>query len=499
MTGVFDEFLEYYKEIKKYEETGNIISWELHTESPEKAVDNLVELQSFYGSKSFEMSISERMGNYLNSLSSDDEMRSMPEEWQLSVKKLKEEYEENKNIPPDFYSEYSKTVAKAENVWQNAKRNNDFASFKPYLEKIVDSLKKMCSYRKPDMNPYDLLLNDNEKGMERQQIDKIFNQIKEELIPLVKKITDKKQPDREKFAGYFDVNKQKELSRFLLEYIGFDMSRGIMAESEHPFTSGITRDDVRLTNHYDENDIIKGIFSIIHEGGHGIFEQNTDVKYAETPLSGCNYMGLHESQSRFFENILGRNINFWKPIYYKIRELFPQYENIRLEEFYREINHVENGLIRIDSDEVTYCFHIIIRYEIERELFEGNIQVSDIGQLWNKKMKEYLGVVPPDDAKGILQDSHWSSGAFGYFPSYLLGSVYDGMLYEKIDEELGGIDHILSEGNIKDITKWLNEKIHRNGTSVMPGRLIEDICGKEITAAPLIKYFKKKYGSLYEL
>ncbi len=496
---ILDEFKDYYRELKNYEEAAELISWELHTEASERAVEHLVDLQSFYGGKAFEMSTSDKMGEYLDKLSVREEYDSLPKEWQLSVDRLKEEYDENKNIPVDFYTEYMKTVAKAEDVWQNAKRDNDYESFKPYLEKIVDSIKKMCNYRKPDKNPYDLLLNDFEKGMEREQIDKVFNELKEELIPLVKKITEKKQPDKSRFMGDFDINKQKELSEFLLNYIGFDMKAGIMAESEHPFTTGLNSNDVRLTNHYYRENIINPVFSIIHEGGHGIFMQNVDGKYMDTPLSDCHYMGLHESQSRFMENILGRNINFWKPIYYKLKELFPQYENIPIEDFYREINHVENSLIRIDADEVTYCFHIIVRYEIERDLFDGKIDISDIPEAWNNKMKEYLGVEPPDMSSGLLQDSHWSGGAFGYFPSYLLGSIYDGMLLERIEKELGDIDKILSEGRVKEITKWLNTHIHKNGTAVVPKELIEELCGKEITAKPLINYFKKKYSSLYEL
>lgn len=494
---IFEEFVQYYGEIKKYQDTENIISWELHTEAPEKAVDSLVDLQSFYSSKAFEMSTSDKMGEYLNKLSQKDNQDGIPDQWLKSIKKLTEDYKENKNIPVEFYSEYSKTVAKSEDVWQNAKRNNDYNSFKPYLEKIVNMTKEMCKYRNPDKNPYDLLLNDYEKGMESKEIDEIFDTIKRELIPFVKSITLKPQPDTTKFFGEFDINKQKELSKFLLEYIGFNMAGGVMAESEHPFTTGINMNDVRLTNHYDRENIISPIFSIIHEGGHGIFEQNVDSKYMDTPLFSCEYMGLHESQSRFFENILGRNINFWKPIYYKIKELFPQYENIRLEDFYREINHVKNGLIRIDSDEVTYCFHIIIRYEIEKSLLNGDIQVDDLPRVWNEKMEEYLGITPKTDADGILQDSHWSAGLFGYFPSYLLGSVYDGMLYDKIKEELGDVDKLLSEGNIKEITKWLNENIHKNGTSVVPKELIESVCGKKISAEPLLNYFKEKYSEIY--
>lgn len=496
---IFEEFLEFYGEIKSYEQTEGIISWELHTAAPPKAVDRLVELQSMYSGKAFELSTSDRMGHYLSRLLEPEEYDALPEEWQFSVKWLKEEYEENKNVPADFFREYSKTVAKAEDVWQNAKKNNDYDSFRPYLEKITDSLKTMCRYRKPEKNAYDLLLNDYEKGMERGEIDGIFDEIKAELIPYVKKLTGQKQPDRSRFYGSYDIEKQRELSKFLLQYIGFDMDGGMLAESEHPFTSGITQDDVRITNHYDERDIINPVFSIIHEGGHGIFEQNVDDRYADTPLSSCRYMGLHESQSRFFENILGRNINFWKPIYYKVRELFPEYQDIPLEEFYREINHVENGLIRIDSDEVTYCFHIIMRYEIERDLFDGKLSVSDIPEAWNKKMQEYLGVTPTDDASGLLQDSHWSGGSFGYFPSYLLGSVYDGMLYEKVQEELGDIDELLSRGEIRKITTWLNENIHKNGTAAVPKELIESVCGKKISAKPLLKYFKEKYNNIYGL
>lgn len=496
---LMEEFLTFYDEIKKHQRVEELISWELHTEAPEKGVENLVELQAFFGTKAFEMLISEKMNKYLTNLLKEEEFNELEEHWKISLKKLKKDYDNNKNIPVDFYTDYKKTIANSEDVWKKSKQNNDYNMFKPYLEKIINMTKEMCKYKDSNKHPYDLLLDEYEKSMERDQIDEIFDEIKKEVIPLIKDISSKKQSTSDKFLGKFDINKQKELSKFLLEYIGFKIEAGVMSESEHPFTTSLSPSDVRLTNHYDENNIINPIFSIIHEGGHGIFEQNVDIKYSETPISNCEYMGLHESQSRFYENILGRNINFWKPIYYKLKELFPEYQEIKLEEFYKEINRVENGLIRIDSDEVTYCLHIIIRYEIEKELFEEKIKVEDLREVWNEKVKEYLGVDVESDAKGILQDSHWSGGSFGYFPSYLLGSVYDGMLYEKIEEELGSIDEILSNGNINDITKWLNENIHKNATTIVPKELIEELCGKKISAKPLINYFKKKYSKIYNL
>ena len=210
-------------------------------------------------------------------------------------------------------------------------------------------------------------------------------------------------------------------------------------------------------------------------------------------------MGIHESQSRFYENILGRNKNFWLPIYEKLGALLPQFQAISLEEFYQEINHVRNSFIRVDADEVTYCLHIIIRYEMEKAIFRDNVSVDELPAMWNNKMEEYLHITPRNDAEGILQDSHWSGGSFGYFPSYLLGSIYDGMFLEKIEEELGDIDTILAEGRILEITKWLNENIHVYGTTRTPKQVIAEVCGKELSAKPLMKYFTKKYTQIYNL
>ena len=258
-----------------------------------------------------------------------------------------------------------------------------------------------------------------------------------------------------------------------------------------------TSKDVRVTNHYFENEAINSMFSAIHEGGHAIFEQNVNPDYDGTVAGSCCYMGVHESQSRFYENILGRNKNFWVPIYDKIQDLLPVYKNISLDEFYKEINHVRNSFIRTDADEVTYCLHIIIRYEIEKAIFRDGVKAAELPKLWNEKMQEYLGITPENDAEGILQDMHWSDGSFGYFPTYLLGSIYDGMFLEEIEQEMGDIDKILSEGRIKEITKWLNDKIHKYGSTRTPAEVIENVCHKEISAEPLLKYFKDKYAAVY--
>ena len=255
--------------------------------------------------------------------------------------------------------------------------------------------------------------------------------------------------------------------------------------------------DVRITNHYHVNEPLFAIFSAIHEGGHAIFEQNVAPKYADTVAENINYMGLHESQSRFYENILGRNINFWKPIWPKVLEIVPEFKQVTLEEFVREINHIANTYIRTEADELTYCLHVILRYEIERAIFIDGAKVEELPKMWNEKMEELLHITPRDDAEGILQDMHWSDGSFGYFPSYLLGSIYDGMFLEAIERELGSVDEILASGEIKKITKWLNENIHQYGSTRISSEVLEKVCGTELSAKPLIKYFKEKYSKIY--
>lgn len=476
-----------------------LLDWDLKTETPKYGVDAVVSSLTALSTKQFELSISPRMEELVYALNEEAEYGQLDEVWKKAVRRMKKDFDENKRIPVDFYSSFVENRAKAEAVWQEAKPNNDFASFAPYLEKNIANAIQLEKYVHPEMEPYASMLDTYEKGMDEATIDRIFDELKAELIPFVKEILSKPEPDDTKFHGSFDINKQKELSRFLLEYIGFNFDRGGMGESEHPFTTGTHRNDVRLTNHYMENDILSGIFSIIHEGGHGLFMQGPDEQYDLTPFADCGYMGLHESQSRIWENILGRNINFWKPIYPKVQELFPEYKNISLEEFYTEINHIRNGFIRCDSDEVTYCFHIILRYELEKELMSGRLAVKDLPAAWNAKMQEYLGITPDTDTVGVLQDTHWAGGMFGYFPSYLLGSVYDGMFLETIEAELGDINTLLAEGRAKEITAWLHEKIHRFGGYREPKEVLMAVCGKEADAKPLVKYFKEKYTEIYGL
>ncbi len=495
----YEELINKQKEMYPYTVATNLVFWDMQTLTPKLAMDNMVEATTALATKKFKMSISPEYGKLIDEVI-EEEFDSLDELKKECVRRLKKDYDEYKMVPVDFFEKYQETLAKAQDIWVTAKKTNDYNLFKPYLENLVEMKKQLIKFRKPDCKDiYDAMLDDYEEGMHKEIIDKIFAEIKEELIPFVKDILSKPAFDESKFKGNYSKHKQEEISRMLLEYMGFDFKHGAIAESEHPFTMSVSHGDARITNHYYEDDIINPMYSIIHEGGHGIFEQNIDEKYYYTPMENINFLGLHESQSRFYENILGRNINFWKPIYSKIQDAFDDYKDITLEEFYRQINNVKQNLIRIDSDEVTYCFHIILRYEIEKELFAGNITVDELPKIWADKMEEYIGIRPKDDTTGVLQDSHWSGGSFGYFPSYLLGSIYDGMFIDAINEKLGDIDEILAAGDIKKITKFLNENIHQYGSFYKPNEVIKNVCQKELSAKPLIKYFKDKYSKIYDL
>ena len=487
----------YLENMQQYNQAVTLLYWDLHTLVPKKGFAGHSAALSKFSTKLFELSKSPKLEEILTDLSQSETLEGLDEKWKFIVTRMKRDMDENKRIPTDFYESFVKEQTESGRAWEDAKEASDFSIFAPHLEKIIQMTKEKAGYTDPDKDVYDALLDDYEEGMDADTIDRLFEELKQELIPLVKKILAAKQPDDSIVKGNYDIDAQKKVQDLLLKYIGFDFEAGAVGESAHPFTLNFSSKDVRVTNHYREHECIGAMFSAIHEGGHAIFEQNVNPSFDGTVAGSCTNMGIHESQSRFYENILGRNKNFWIPIYGQIQELLPDLKKVSLDDFYRAINHVRNSMIRIDADEVTYCFHIILRYEMERAIFRDNVPVEELPKLWNEKMQEYLQIMPSDDAEGILQDMHWSDGSFGYFPSYLLGSIYDGMYLETIREELGDPDEILANGEIKKITRWLNENIHQYGNTRLPREVLEKVCKKEVTAQPLIRYFKEKYADVY--
>lgn len=499
MSETLDKLKEYLKINENYSVATSLLYWDMETAMAKDGFESESNALSFFSTEAFRRGTSEELYGYLTALSEPSEFEKLDDVWKFIVKTMKKNADEDRRVPVDFFNEFIKAQSESGRAWQEAKKASDFSIFAPHLQKMIDMTRKITEYKFPGENVYDKLLDQYEKGMDSKTFDRVFEELKEGLLPLLKKIIAAKAPDDSKFKKTYDTEGEKKAEKLLLNYIGFSFDKGSTGETEHPFTLNLSRNDVRVSNHFRTDNAIDPMFSAIHEGGHAIFEQNVNPDFDGTVAGSCNYMGVHESQSRFYENILGRNINFWSPIYPKIQECIPELKDISLDEFYHEINHVRNSFIRTAADEVTYCLHIILRYEIEREIFNNNYPVEKLPKLWNQKMEEYLGIVPENDSVGILQDMHWSDGSFGYFPSYLLGSIYDGMFLEKITEELGDIDTILKEGRILEITKWLNEKIHYFGSFHTPKEVISYVCGREVTAKPLLKYFTEKYTELYRL
>ena len=493
------KFKEYSEKLDYYKHVITQLQWDMQTQTPTKGFPGKVETVTFFSSQAFEMQTSEEYGKLVKKLLEDKELEKLDVATRITLQRAWREYQENKRVPKDFYEEMVRAASHSQKAWEEAKQKKDYSIFCPHLQKMIDYRKKLMEYTRPDMEVYDAMLDAFEEGMDSETIDRLFGELKAGLVPLLQRIARKPKPDRSAFQGKFPKYQQEEWSIFLLDYIGYDKESGVMSESEHPFTMGFGPKDVRVTNHYVEEEAINAMFSIIHEGGHAIFEQGVDEQYEKTALTEINFLGLHESQSRFYENILGRNINFWRPIYIKLGEVMPHFQEISLENFYKEINHVAPGLIRINADEVSYSLHIILRYEMEKAIFRDGVEAKDLPQLWNNKMEELLGICPENDAEGILQDIHWSDGSFGYFPTYALGNIFDGMFLETITEELGDLDTILADGRIREITAWLHEKIHQYGSLRTGKEVVEHVCGKPISAKPILKYFEEKYTKLYDL
>ena len=499
MTTLINEFNETLKKINQYKQAVTLFSWDMQTDAPKNGTESKIEAIGFFSTEIFKLSTSKRYGYLLRELSMSDKYDSLSPAMKLTVKRYLKEYERTSRVPEKFFTEFTMEKARSEQAWEEAKKQNDFSIFAPHLNKVICMTKEWIKYMEPSKEPYDVLIDMYEEGMDSASIDVLFTELKEGLIPLIQKLNNADVPDISALNGEYPINAQKEIQNLLLNYIGFNFDCGNTSESMHPFTTTLCPGDIRITNNFNEPSVLDPMFSAIHEGGHAIFEQNISDELQGTAAFEVDLMGLHESQSRFFENILGRNINFWLPIYDNIKAILPQFENVSTDTLERAINLVKAGPVRLQADEITYCMHIILRYEIEKAIFRDNVPTEDLPELWNKKTKELLGVDVKNDSEGILQDMHWSDGSFGYFPSYLLGSIYDGMFLEAIESQLGSIDVILKEGRIKDITKWLNENIHKNGSLYTSKEVIKNLCKKEITAKPLLKYFTDKYTRIYNL
>ena len=415
------------------------------------------------------------------------------------VEVARKSFDQMSRIPAEEYVAYSVLLNEAQDVWEKAKNDSDFALFAPYLEKIVDFNRKFAGYYNPELAPYDALLNEFEEGLTMETLDGFFAQLRGAIVPLLA-ATQAAEPIDDSFLEQaYPIEVQRKFSDYLMDLLGLDRGHCGLAETEHPYTLTFNNKDVRITTHYHEKNMTFAMYSTIHEGGHALYELGCGDEYEFTNLSGGASMSIHESQSRFYENIIGRSRAFVEVYFPKLKELFPQQlENVTAEMFYRAVNKAQPSLIRTEADELTYCIHVMIRYEIEKQLIAGTLAVADVPAAWNRMYKDYLGIDVPDDKNGCLQDSHWSGGMIGYFPSYALGSAYGAQMLAKMQEDLGDIYADVAKGDLSRITGWLREKIHRHAGFKKPAPLFEDVCGK-FDARFFTDYLIRKFSELYDL
>ncbi len=498
----FDTELQGFKElvnkIKYYNEALAVIFWDLRTGAPKKGVPGRAKVIGMLSSEAFALSTSDQMKDYLEYFEQQENNDKLDTISRAVVKLCRKEFDRSKKIPPQLYKEYVILTSEAESIWEDAKNTDNFAMFSPYLEKIVDFNIKFIDLWGYEGNKYNTLLDYYEPGMTVEKLDRIFSQLKERIVPLVHQIKDcRYQPDDAMFYKYFSPEKQEEYSLMILEKMGYDFGAGRLDESEHPFTIGMTPGDIRITTHYYPNNFSSALFSSIHEGGHALYEQNINPELEGTPLCDGTSMGIHESQSRFWENIIGRSRDFWSCYFEDLKKLFPEeFEAVSLEDFYKAINKVQPSLIRVEADEVTYNLHVMIRYEIEKALINQEIKVADLPRIWKEKMKEYLGVEPKNDQEGVLQDVHWSGGSFGYFPSYTLGNIYSAQIYNSMKNQLD-LESLVKNGELLKIKEWLAENIHKHGKLLTPAEILKSVTGEEINPKYLIDYLESKYKEIY--
>ncbi|WP_310602394.1 carboxypeptidase M32 [Anaerosporobacter sp.] len=476
-----------------------LLDWDNKTLAPEKSIEYTAKVMGILSDEAFRSFVNPEVRAILAKL--EEHKEELEDNEKAILKKLLKDYEKMEKIPPEENREFSELEAVAGGIWAKAKNNDNFAEFAPTLEKVIHFQKKFAGYRKKgDEKIYDIVLSDYEECFNTEMLDAFFNKVKEEIVPLIKEVSARRdQIDKSYNALSYDVKKQEEFGKYIAEYVGFDFKKGVLAASEHPFTTNLHNHDVRITTHYYENDLESSIFSVIHEAGHAIYEMQVADELTQTPVGAGTSMGMHESQSRFFENVIGRSEEFWTPLYPKLQETFKeQLADISLEQFIAGINKSVPSLIRTEADELTYTLHIIIRYEMEKMFMENEIDIMKLPELWNQKYEEYLGITPPSDKDGILQDVHWSLGAFGYFPSYALGSAVAAQIYYHI-KSIMPFEEYLKEGNLAPIREYLKEHIHRFGMTKNTNEFLMEMMGEELNADYYVRYLKEKYTKVYGL
>lgn len=476
-----------------------LINWDSETEAPVGCFEERAKQVGVLSEMEYDLLMSKESIDLITHLYEHQD--ELSHHLKVEIRHLYKNIQKKLLVPTEELIQYEMLLAKASPIWAKAKQTNDYSYFAPVLKDIIAFNKKYIQYVETNsVKGYDVLLDEYEEGSNIKFYDAFFEMLKKEIVPLVKKIQTKGYAFKDDFANRsFNIEKQKQFANYLLNVMCFDQSKGYMKESEHPFTSGFGTSDVRITNHYYENMVVSSIFSVIHEAGHATYEQQCNPALDETLIGGGTTMAMHESQSRFYENIIGRSYAFWKAHFPKLKLLFQkELEDVSLNDFYHYVNKVENSLIRTEADELTYPLHIMVRYDLEKMIMSDDIDINELPKWWNKLYKEYLGVEVPTDTLGILQDIHWAGGSFGYFPTYALGSAYAAQLLYAMKKEID-VEQVSQQENLAQVNLWLKEKVHQYGGTLTPEEILVQATGEKFNPKYYVEYLKEKYTKLYHL
>jgi carboxypeptidase Taq len=496
MNNAYTRLLEHLGEIHALQNTLGLLSWDQETYMPPRGLIGRAQAREVLSGIVHDKVCDPKLGDLLDDLQNADLTAAA----RVNVTEFKRDRDRSIKLPRDLVTELARVTTLSQQAWVSARETDDWPVFAPLLEQVVELRRRQADVLGYEGEPYNALLDEFEPGARVKDLDTLFTGLRDHLIPLVAAIGEKPQHSDTMLHQEFSVDGQKKLSRTVLQLMGFDFQAGRLDTSAHPFTSEMSPLDVRLTTHFDPNDLNKSLYSTIHEGGHGLYEQGLPVEHAGTPLAQAISLGIHESQSRLWENMVGRSMNFTIHALPILRDLFPgRFVSATTEDLYKAVNVVKPSLVRIEADEITYNLHIILRMELERAVIADNLQVADLPAAWNQGMEKYLGLTPPTDRQGVLQDIHWSFGLFGYFPTYTLGNLYAAQFYEAIARDLPDLPQQVQDGDLSALLAWLRDNVHRHGRSYTPDELSRRATGAPLSAKPLMDYLDAKFGALYGL
>lgn len=491
----YESLIALYRDKCLIDSAAGVLGWDERTYLPTKGSTFRSEQMALLAKLSHEKLTSPRIGELLGEL----EASKLEGDAAVNVREIRRAYNRAVKMPARLVEELARTTTRAQNVWQEARSKNDFPAFAPWLEKIVTLKREEAQAVGYKESPYDALLDEYEPGMTAKAVTKVFADLRAELVPLVGAIiASPKKPRKDLLNREFAIDRQHLSGQAAAAAIGFDFAAGRLDVTTHPFCSGMGPGDCRLTTRYALREFNQGFFGILHEAGHGIYEQGLVGDHFGTPLGQACSLGIHESQSRLWENQVGRGRPFWEHFFPRTQQMFPGViDDVSLDDWVFAINNVERSFIRVEADEATYNLHIILRFELEQALMTGDLKPADVAGVWKEKFKSFFDLTPPSDAQGCLQDIHWSGGGIGYFPTYTLGNLFAAQFMATARRDLPGLDDDFRRGVFGRLKTWLNQKIHQHGQRHRPGELCQLATGQPLSHQPLLAYLRGKYADFY--